>query len=62
MIQGNQTWTQALGQAAKRPLYTLEIPAFGIIITSWPLSADPPVQASPGGYGVNLYGLGAYGT
>jgi hypothetical protein len=62
MIQGNQAWMQALAQPAKQPLYVLQIPSFGIVITSFLLSAAPLVESGPGGYGVILYGIGLYGT
>jgi hypothetical protein len=59
MIQGNQTWQTALAQAQKQPLYTLEIPDYGIIIASFSPDA---VGVSSAGYGVMLYGVGGYGT
>lgn len=60
MIQGNQNWTAALGQAQKQALYILTIPAFGIILSSF--SPSLIQAAGPGGYGVTTYGVGAYGT
>jgi hypothetical protein len=64
MIQGNQTWTSALGQtqkqAQKQALYIFTIPAFGIILSSF--SPSLIQSAGPGGYGVTLYGIGGYGT
>jgi len=60
MIQGNQTWTQALAQAQKQPYYMVEIPDFAIAIASFPSTAN--VVTTLGGYGVILYGVGAYGT
>jgi hypothetical protein len=59
MIQGNQIWQTALAQAQKQPLYTLEIPDFGIVIASFAASAS---NVTLGGYGVTPYGTGAYGT
>jgi hypothetical protein len=60
MISGNQTWTAALGQPQKQALYIFTIPAFGIILSSFPPSL---VQtAGPGGYGVTTNGVGSYGT
>lgn len=58
MIQGNQTWQNALNQPQKQPLYVLTIPAYGIILASFTESLLLP----PGGYGVTLYGVGGYGT
>ncbi len=58
MISGNQTWTQALGQSPKQPLYVLTIPQYGIILASFSAS----LLTTPGGYGVGLYGVTAYGT
>jgi hypothetical protein len=60
MIQGNQNWQAALGQAQKQALYIFMIPALGIIISSFSPSL---IQASgSGGNGVTLYGVGGYGT
>ena len=60
MIQGNQTWTQALAQPQKQALYVVEIPDFAIAIVSFPPTA--PVVTTLGGYGVTIYGAGAYGS
>ena len=60
MIQGNQTWTQALTQAQKQAYYIVEIPDFAIAIASFPATAE--VVTSLGGYGVTLYGVGGYGV
>ena len=60
MIQGNQTWTQALAQSQKQPYYLVEIPDFAIAIASFPTNAN--VVTTLGGYGVTLYGVGGYGT
>ncbi len=57
MIQGNQAWLQQLGQLQKQPLYALEIPAVGVILSSF----EPALLAPPGGYGVLGYGIGGYG-
>ncbi|HKS97521.1 MAG TPA: hypothetical protein VJV74_15510 [Terriglobia bacterium] len=59
MIQGNQTWQNALAQQAKQPLYTFEIPDFGIIIASFTTAA---ASITLGGYGITTYGVGGYGT
>jgi hypothetical protein len=59
MIQGNQTWSQALAQPQKQPLYILEIPQYGILLASFASSLLAPVA---GGYGVSLYGIAPYGT
>ncbi|HMD97335.1 MAG TPA: hypothetical protein VKM93_08440 [Terriglobia bacterium] len=59
MIQGNQTWQNALAMLQKQPLYTVEIPAFGFIIASFTTAQTGVTTA---GYGVGLYGVGAYGT
>jgi hypothetical protein len=58
MIVGNQTWTGALTQLTKQPLYTFEIPDFGIIVASFTVGA---ASVTVGGYGISLYGLGGYG-
>ncbi len=60
MIQGNQTWTAALNQPQKQPLYIFVIPQFGILLAS--CSATLLQNSGSGGYGVVLYGIGAYGT
>jgi len=60
MIQGNQTWTQALAQPQKQAYYTVEIPDFAIAIASFTAAAQ--AAAVPSGYGVILYGIGLYGT
>ena len=60
MIQGNQTWTQALAQAQKQPYYLVEIPDFSIAIANF--SQTPVVAITLGGYGVTLYGVGGFGT
>ncbi|MGH9356210.1 MAG: hypothetical protein ACRD10_08785 [Terriglobia bacterium] len=59
MIQGNQTWQNALAQLQKQPLYVLEIPDFGIVIASFSAAA---LAVSVGGYGVSVYGINGYGT
>jgi len=56
MIQGNQTWQNALAMLQKQPLYTVEIPAFGFIIASF------TTTSTTAGYGVVLYGVGGHGT
>jgi hypothetical protein len=60
MIQGNQTWQLALAQPQKQAYYTVEIPDFAIAIASFAATAQ--VVATPGGYGVTIYGMGGYGT
>jgi hypothetical protein len=60
MIQGNQAWTQALLQPQKQAYYIVEIPDFAIAIASF--SATAQVATTLGGYGVTIYGVGAYGT
>jgi len=60
MIQGNQTWTQALTQPQKQAYYIVEIPDFASAIASFPATAE--VVTSLGGYGVTLYGVGGYGV
>ena len=60
MIQGNQTWTQALAQPQKQAYYAIEIPDFAIVIASF--SAAVQVATTLGGYGVTIYGVGTYGT
>ena len=39
MIQGNQTWQNALAQQQKQPLYIFEISDFGVIIASFSAEA-----------------------
>ena len=39
MIQGNLTWQTALAQLQKQPLYVLQIPDFGVILTSFSATA-----------------------
>ena len=65
MILGNQTWQAGLAAQAKQPLYILEIPAFGIYLSTFPaIQNGTPVLAIPQltGYGVTVYGVGGYGT
>ncbi len=59
MITGNQTWQNALLQQQKQPLFTFEIPDFGIVVASFTTTLASVTQ---GGYGVILYGVGGYGT
>lgn len=59
MIQGNQAWQNALSQLQKQPLYVLEIPDFGVVISSFDSTL---LNVGIGGYGVALYGVGGYGT
>ncbi len=59
MIQGNQTWQNALTQQTKQPLYTFEIPDFGIIVGTFSLAA---LGVALGGYGIGPYGVSGYGT
>ncbi len=59
MISGNQTWQNALLQQQKQPLFTFEIPDFGIVVASFTTAVAAVTQ---GGYGVTLYGVGGYGT
>jgi hypothetical protein len=60
VIQGNQTWTQALAQLQKQAYYIVEIPDFAIAIASLPPSSQ--VATTLAGYGVTIYGVGGYGT
>ena len=48
-----------MAQQAKQPLYTFEIPDFGIIIASFSTTL---ANVTIGGYGITLYGAGGYGT
>ena len=57
MILGNQTWQAALGQNVKQPLYVLQIPVFGIFLSSFSVK----LVSLMGGYGVIPYGMGGYG-
>ncbi|HUI42096.1 MAG TPA: hypothetical protein VL523_09015 [Terriglobia bacterium] len=59
MIQGNQAWQMALAQPQKNPLYALQIPDFGLILTSFSMET---VGVSLSGYGSGLYGVPPYGT
>lgn len=61
MISGNQTWTLALAQPQKQPLYVLEIPDFAIIISSYS-STSQSATGTASGYGVAEYGVGGYAT
>ena len=58
MIQGNQSWTNALAQLQKQPLYTFEVPDFALILASFTTAANVTL----GGYGITVYGVGGYGT
>lgn len=59
MIQGNANWLNALLQQAKQPLYTFEIPDFGIVVASFAVTT---ANVTLGGYGVTLLGVGLFGT
>jgi hypothetical protein len=59
MISGNTSWQVALAQLQKQPLYVLQIPDFGVILTSFSLSAT---GVGISGYGNGLYGVAPYGT
>lgn len=59
MISGNSTWQAALAQLQKQPLYTLQIPDFGVILASFPVAA---MGVGVSGYGVGPYGATPYGT
>ncbi len=59
MISGNQTWQAALAQLQKQPLYTFEIPDFGVVIATFATSA---ASVTLGGYGITAYGVGGFGT
>jgi len=59
MVIGNATWTAALSQAKKRPLYILEFPSLGIRIVSF-VAAEVQVSDS-GGWGVMLWGITPWG-
>ena len=58
MIQGNQTWQQALNEQVKQPLYVFEIPDFGIIVATFSAAS---ANVNLGGYGVTVYGAAQYG-
>ena len=59
MIKGNQAWQTALAQLQKQPLYVLQIPDFGVILTSFSAAAAGVTLT---GYGAGLYGVAPYGT
>ena len=60
MISGNQTWQSGLNAQAKQPLYVLQIPQFGIVLTSFTQSQIQSLTQS--GYGVMSWGIGGWGT
>jgi hypothetical protein len=60
MIQGNQTWQTGLNTQAKQPLYVLQIPQFGIAISSFTQSQIQSLTQS--GYGVTAWGVSGWGT
>ena len=60
MILGNQTWQTGLNAQAKLPLYVLQIPQFGIVISSF--TAAQIQSLSHSGYGVMTWGIGGWGT
>ena len=60
MIQGNQTWQSWLNAQTKQAFYIVEIPAFGVWLSSF---TEDKIQAtSATGYGVGLLGIAGYGT
>jgi len=59
MINGNQSWQNALSQASKQPLYVFEIPEFGLLLASF---VPSQTGVTLGGYGMTTYGVGGYGT
>lgn len=68
MIDANQDFNAALSVEQKQALYALEIPAFGIIITSFTASQNLLATSGPGsnqgsvGWGNFLYGIGVWGS
>ncbi|HTS69292.1 MAG TPA: hypothetical protein VMO17_09935 [Terriglobia bacterium] len=60
MISGNQTWQLGLNAQAKQPLYILQIPQFGIVISSFTPSQIQALTQS--GYGAMVWGIGGWGT
>lgn len=69
MIDANQNFQSELAGSQKRPLYALEIPAFGIIITSF--TSDQNLLATGAGtsstnavgWGVGLlWGVSPWGS
>jgi hypothetical protein len=60
MISGNQTWQTGLNAQAKQPLYVLQIPQFGIVISSF--TAAQIQSLSQSGYGAMVWGVGGWGT
>ncbi len=59
MIQGNQTWQNALLQQQKQPLFVFEITDFGVVLASFSATL---AGVTLGGYGITVYGVGGYGT
>lgn len=66
MIPVNQQFNSQLGAPQKRALYALEIPAFGIVITSFTesenLLATSSTNTNSNGWGQFLYGLWGWGS
>jgi hypothetical protein len=60
VIDGNDIWIDQLQQKKKRPLYYLEVPDFGLIITSF-LPGDMSVGTGAG-WGVMLWGEQPWGS
>lgn len=60
MIQGNQNWQSGLGSLQKQPLYILQIPQFGIVISSFTQSQIQALTQT--GYGAMNWGIGGWGT
>jgi hypothetical protein len=60
MISGNQTWQSGLNSPQKQPLYVLQIPQFGIVLSSFTQAQIQSLGSS--GWGVMGYGISGWGT
>ena len=60
MISGNQTWQSGLNSPQKQPLYVLQIPQFGIVLSSFTQSQIQSLTQT--GYGVMNWGISGWGT
>jgi hypothetical protein len=60
MINANQIWQSGLNASPKQPLYILQIPQFGIVLSTFSLSQIQSLAKS--GYGVMTWGIGGWGT
>lgn len=61
MIVGPEAWERNIAAERKRALYLVELPEFGLIITSF-VPTDVGIASGIGGWGVMLWGVDPWGS